>query len=270
LVMPVLMAHAQGVTDAPSFEVASIKVRTGPAGLPPPSSPDRYTQINASLRDLVLDAYGLQRYEVVGGPAWVAGSVRFDVAAKAPLVPTREQMRLMEQRLLAERFALRAHKETREMQTYVLRLARADGRLGGQLIRTPVDCDAIRADRTLDTSPAPSPAGGQPVCTSISMAIPSAGGGITLRHRASGVTVGDLAAWLSPYVGRTIVDRTGLAGDFDLDLAFSPGALAAAAPADEAASIFTALQEQLGLKLDSASGPVDVLVIDGAEMPTPD
>ena len=78
-----------------------------------------------------------------------------------------------------------------------------------------------------------------------------------------------MAAWLSQYAGRTVIDRTGLSGNFDIDLAFQPGADRAGAPV-EAVSLFTALEEQLGLKLESTKGPVDVILIENAEMPTPD
>lgn len=269
--MPVLTLEAQDVGNVLRFEVASIKERTV-AGGGPQSSPDRYTRSNVSLRDLIEDAYHLQRYEIVGGPEWITGSVRFDVNAKASFVPSAEQMRLMVQQLLAERFALRAHKERREMPIYVLHLARSDGRLGPQLSRTAVDCAAIEADRKRTGASAPLAlrADDRPLCGSFMRGKPGSSG-ITLHYQASGVASSELASWLSPYVGRAVVDRTGLMGDFDLDLAFNPDrAVAAAASLDAPVSIFTAIQEQLGLKLESTRGPVDVLVIDGAQLPTPD
>ena len=113
--------------DVLAFEAASIKVRTE-YGSPLPSSPDRYNRTNVSRRDLVIEAYGVQRYQVLGGPEWAAGTVRFDVIAKAAFVPSRPQMLQMVQRLLNERFSLRAHKEIREMPVYVLSIAREDQR----------------------------------------------------------------------------------------------------------------------------------------------
>jgi uncharacterized protein (TIGR03435 family) len=262
---------------SPAFDVASIKVRTVPPvpGGGPQSSPDRYTRINVSLRDLILDAYQLQSYQIVGGPDWLTGAVRFDVMAKASFVPSPEQMSLMVQRLLAERFAVSAHHETREMPTYLLRTVRNDGKLGAQLTRTTVDCEAIKADRaTRGTSPPPTASGGQPLCgTRVSVRHLSPGRS-TLRYQASGVSSGELAAWLSRSVPRTVVDRTGLTGMFDVDLTFNQDDLnASVAPGvaeAPAASVFTALQDQLGLKLESATGPVDVLVIDHVEHPTED
>ena len=271
LLMAVVSVGAQDAPNARTFEAASIKVRTAPGGALA-SSPDRYTHTNGSLRDLIEEAYHLQRYEIVGGPAWLTGSVRFDVIAKASFIPSPEQMRVMVQHLLAERFMLQVHRETREMPVYVLRLARTDGRLGTKLKRTTVDCTAIKADRarTGERAPLPLRPDDQPECASFQRAMPGPSG-ITLRYQASGLTIGELTAWLSPYVSRPVIDRTGLIGDFDLDLAFSPGEVAlAGAPADGPVVVFTALQEQLGLKLESAREPVEVLVVDSAQLPTPD
>jgi uncharacterized protein (TIGR03435 family) len=252
LVVPALGVHAQGAGDAQTFEVVSVKVRTEAGGGPNTSSPDRYNRLNTSLRGLVQDAYGLQPYEVAGGPEWATGAVRFDVMAKASSVPTRDQMRLMVQHMLRERFALRTHKETREMPTYVLRIARADGRLGDKLTKTTVDCAVAVAE-----------------CRPRQIARPRPGG-VQLQYQVKGIDSAEFARWLSPYLGRTVIDRTGLKGDFDFDLAFSPGGGNLGAPADENVSIFAALQEQLGLKVDADRGPVEVLIIDSAEMPTPD
>lgn len=270
LLLPGVAVGAQNVRSLPAFDVASIKIRTTP-GDGPAQSPDRYTRTNVSLRDLIGDAYRLQRFEIVGGPDWGTGSVRFDVSAKASSIPSPEQMRLMVRRLLAERFAVRVHKETREMPVYVLRLSRADGRLGKQLNKTSVDCVATEAERKrTGERPSPAQADASPVCGSFLRARPGAGG-ITLRYQASGTSSGELASWLSPYVTRTVIDRTGLTGALDLDLAFNPAAPVTSTPlGDEAVSVFTALQEQLGLKLDSSKEPVDVLVIDDAQLPTPD
>jgi uncharacterized protein (TIGR03435 family) len=263
--------NAQKVDDAPTFEVVSVKIRTERGGGLNTSSPDRYNRLNTSLRALIQDAYGLQPYEIAGGPEWVTGAVRFDVMAKASSVPSREQMRLMVQHMLRERFALRTHKESREMPIYVLRMARPDGRLGARLTRTPVDCATIEAERIRKNDSAllaPPRAGDRPVCRSLQTARPGASG-VTLHYQGSGIDSGEFAAWLSPYLGRAVIDRTGLSGDFDIDLAFNLGG-SPGAPVDETVSIFAALPEQLGLKIESERGPVDVLVIDRAEMPTPD
>ena len=221
-----------------------------------------------------MEAYGMQRYQVLGGPEWAAGTVRFDVMAKAAVVPSRQQMLQMVQHLLNERFSLRAHRETRELPVYVLNLARDDGRPGKQLTRTMVDCAVIRADRARKEGGDAGyllipPKGERPACGEIQTARPGGPNGLTLTYRAEGRTMTELSSWLSQYVGRTVLDRTGLMGEFDVEVSFHPGGERAGAPV-EAVSIFTAIQEQLGLKLDSSKGPVDVMIIDSAEMPTPD
>jgi hypothetical protein len=102
--------HAQDLRDAPAFEVASIKLR-GPGSPPPgaggPPSPDRYTRPNSSLRDLIQDAYGLQRFQIAGGPNWLTGPPRFEVTARAPFVPSAAQRALMVHRTLRPPRALR-------------------------------------------------------------------------------------------------------------------------------------------------------------------
>ena len=250
LLTAVLAVHAQTPGNTPTFEVVSVKVRTEPGGGPKPS-PDRYNRFNTSLRGIVQDAYGLQPFEIVGGPEWAAGSVRFDVMAKASTVPSREEMRLMVQQMLRDRFALRVHKETREMATYVLRMAREDGRLGAKLTKTTVDCATTECRPSL-------------------IARPRAGGAVTMQYQTRGTTTAELARWLAPYVGRAVIDRTGLAGEFDVDLAFDLSGPTVVSPVDESVSIFAAVSEQLGLKLESVRGPAEVLVIDNADMPTPD
>jgi uncharacterized protein (TIGR03435 family) len=262
--------HAQDAGNTSTFEIASIKANDlGSPG--PPSSPDRFARGNVSLRDLITEAYRLQRFEVVGGPDWIAGAVRFSVNAKASFTPSSEQMRVLVQHLLADRFALRTHTEIRELPVYMLRVARKDGRLGKQLTRTLVDCAAIKAERIRKGESAPRPSGldDRPVCTAFTIAQSSASG-ITLHYKVSSATSGDLADWLSPYLGRPVVDRTALTGDFDLDLAFNPGIGLSAAPGDDTVSIFVAIEEQLGLRLESDKAPVKVLVIDSAQLPTPD
>ena len=260
LILPSI-ANAQ---DALSFEVASIKVRTEPGGSLP-SSPDRFNRTNVSLVDLIAEAYGVQRYQVTDAPQWAARSVRFDVMAKAPFVPTRQQMLQMVQRLLSERFALRTRRDTRELPAYTLRIAREDQRTGKQLIRTNVACNG--GNPVLDGKKLR--ANGIPECGELHSARPGGSSGLTVMYRAGGQTITRFAAFLSQYAGRTVIDRTGLSGTFDIDLAFQPDADRAGAPVD-AVSIFTALEEQLGLKLEPTKGPVEVVVIESAEMPTPD
>jgi uncharacterized protein (TIGR03435 family) len=162
-------------------------------------------------------------------------------------------MKLMTRTLLADRFKLVVHGETREMPIYALVLARRDGTLGPQFHHSTVDCTASTARCGAGKT-----------------------GDFTMHGEA--IPMGQLLVGLLPWVDRFIVDRTGLTGIFDVDLQWTPGRLPPGAgppggppPVDpNRPSIFTAVQEQLGLKLESAKGPVDVLVIDHIERPTED
>ena len=156
---------------------------------------------------------------------------------------------------------------------YFLRPARRDGQLGKQISKTAVDCAAIRAERLRtgkDVEPSTDPSS-PPICTSFLRARPTANG-VALRYQTSGTSTGELAAWLSPYVGGSVVDDTALAGEFNVDLTFAPSTGPSPTPdaPNDASSIFTAMQEQLGLKLESGRAAVQVVVIDAVERPTPD
>lgn len=267
------VAAQSPASGALAFEAVSIKVRTtdGPG---PVQAPDRYAQTNTTFRVLVQDAFHLQSFQIVDLPQALVAPPRFDVAAKASFVPTKEQMAVMLQRMLAERFAFRAHMEKRQQSVYVLRLDRADARLGKQITRTTVNCETVKAEQVGNGNGSPrATVDDVPVCGSLMRAIPSPAG-MTLRYRASGVSSGDLADWLVPYVRRMVIDRTGLKGAFDVDLSFDPSSgqspSADSQPQIAAPSVFSALPEQLGLKLEPSTESVDVLVIDHAELPTPD
>jgi uncharacterized protein (TIGR03435 family) len=226
---------------------------------------------------LIRNAFQLQDFQISGGPAWL-GTDRFDIVAKAdgdiqpptpggPPAPTQ----LMLRGLLADRFKLVVHHETRELPIYVLALARSDRSLGPQLRFSQVDCAARALERGRAGAPTPGlpPLGERPVCGMRVGPGQMSGGGFPLSQ---------LTGALSPIVQRVVVDRTGLAGNYDIDLTWTPDQMPSGPrPADAPAlaaidpngpSIFTAIQEQLGLKLDSQRGPVEVLVIDRVERPT--
>ena len=227
--------------QSPSFEAASIKVNTSRGGNV--SMTTTGTQImgtNVPLLTLIQSAYQVQEYQIVNVPAW-ATVTRFDILASGDQLEV-ETARARLQKLLADRFALRARRDTREMPVYALVVARP-GVLGPQLKPTSVaDCH-----------------GGKQFCGT------SVGNGTV---RAVSVPMTALAATLSGFVGRTVVDRTGLSGSYDADFTWTSDPRRAPSPGDDGPSIFTALQEQLGLKLESQRGPVDVIVIDGVEPPT--
>jgi uncharacterized protein (TIGR03435 family) len=229
-------------TPGPAFEVASVKANgSGEAvmRLTAPPGTGRFEATNVSARLLILNAHGLRDFQLAGAPAWTE-SERFDVAGRAAASATRDEISAMLRTLLADRFRLRTHRDTREMPVYALVAASPDKRLG----------PALKVS-TAETRTRISP-------TSIS---------------AVSMTMARLALTLSVVVGRVVTDETGLPGTYDLELKFAPeGPLPPAAPpADpDAPSIFTALREQLGLRLDGRRGPVEVLVVDGIERPAPD
>jgi uncharacterized protein (TIGR03435 family) len=219
--------------------------------------------------------------QVVGGPEWI-DSERYDVIAKAEGRPTMSQVHAMLRTLLTERFALKTHTETRELPICALVLARVDGKLGEKLQPAGPDCRPISVPNGAPKPPPP-PGGG-----AIGPgALPPDDEGTGLRCGAlfgpGFVTVRDMpmsrfARDLTMLARRMVVDRTGLTGRFDIDVEFTPefrpqpppGAPEFPVPAGDGPSLFTALQEQLGLKLESTRGPVDMVVIDHAERPTPD
>jgi uncharacterized protein (TIGR03435 family) len=243
-----ILAPWTGLAQAPaggepklSFDVASIKPNnSGRLGGLSSFRAGRFTATNATLQQLILGAYAIQPFQLVGEPAWM-DTDRFDIIATTQAVQTPESLQLLLRSLLRERFALAAHNETRQLPVYRLVLARNDRTLGKRLVKSDVDC-------ALSRGKVPDP------CTSRS----SPG-----RFLGTAVLFNSFLRTLQSAVDRSIVDDTGLTGSYDVDLEW------ASQPDDPTTpSIFTALQEQLGVKLESARGPVDVLVIDHAEPPT--
>ena len=246
---------------APAFEVASVRSnKSGGVNTNFGIQGDTFTASNATLRELIRVAYGAREMELSSGQVWIE-SERFDIVAKGreQLRPARVPEELKQ--LLAERFALKVHNESREVLIYALMIARADGKPGAALQPVAVDrCAALIAQAMERSrkgqSPLPATPGQRIQCGMHFNPGIIQGGSIGL---------GALANRLSSLVGRQTVDRTGLTGTFDFDLTWA----ADAAPDSVGPSIFTALQEQLGLKLESARGPIDVLVIDQVRPLTP-
>ena len=253
--------------DVPTFEVTSIRPQTGEPGFIP-SSPNQFVNASATLKSLITWAWDIRDFQVDGGPDWV-DSERFDVSARSPRPVSEATMRLMVRRLLAERFQLRSRVESRQMQRYVLRTARADGSPGPGLKSAPINCAQVLAERF----GAPAPDGSvEPECAwRVGISPPVA------RMFADGAPIPQFAALLERFLRRKVVDATGLKGAYDIRLEFSsdqlpmagPPADAPAAQPRDGLSLVTALQDQLGLRLQSERGPVDVLVIESAQRPTP-
>jgi uncharacterized protein (TIGR03435 family) len=252
-----LLAVGLIAAQEPHFEVASLKRNTsGSSSTTMSDRPDGLVMENGTLRNLIFSAYKPQGTQLVGAPGWLTD--RYDLIAKASGPATSEQRAAMLRALLAERLQLRAHYEMREQPVFDLVLARRDRSLGPNVVRTDRDCAAAAAARDAGR-PAPelAPASnGAPPC-----GVRSNRG----EFLAGGLTMEGLARNLGSRAGRVIFDRTGLAGYYQVTLTFSPDP---AADAGDAPTLFTALQEQLGLKLEPSRAPLQTLVIDHVERPT--
>ncbi len=271
-----LRAQSSASTDRPTFEVASIKLNKSggrPQGLRVEPG-GRVTAFNVPLRLLISPAYRLTPAQIrliSGAPNWI-DSERYDLEAKAEGNFSEDKLVLMLQALLADRFKLKAHLETRQLPIYALVLAKA-GKTGPQLV-----------PHTDDAKCDPDPeGGGEPVSPNSDIPRAPCGGIRFLRVGermgvGASTTMGIFARNLSGSVDRSVVDRTGLRGEFDLTLEYTPelgqsgsepGVETSATDPSAPPGLSTALQEQLGLKLESATGPVEVLVIDHVEEPSP-
>jgi uncharacterized protein (TIGR03435 family) len=257
-----------GSAQAPGalqFEVASIKPNKSDS---PVQNVDmqpggRLTVTNFPLNDMIRLAFGtpqaLAPNQLSGGPSWAA-SDRFDIVAKAEGNPSREQILLMLRTLVTERFKLKVHSETRVLAMYALVLARGDGRLGPRIRLSNID--------NIDCSTPSTREQVAPPCQVRQAPASRTGRAVTMAQVARSL-VGGVG-------GLPVLDHTGLAGRFDFDLEWTPDQplrLPPNAPNlppidPNGPSIFTAVKEQLGLKLESTKGPVDVLVIDHAEHPS--
>ena len=271
LVGAAVVVFAAGQSPRPSFEAASIKANKSSTPLVRLSTPTgRLSGLNVTLALLIRNAYQLPEFRVVGGPAWIDVD-RFDVEATAGAAVSADQIRAMTRTLLEDRFHLKAHMETRELPIYVLSFARRDAKLGDQIKPSGVECRPVTPPPGAPPAPPPPPG---PAPTGVqqcpSMLTP---GHISFRK----LTIARFAGALSIFVSRDIVDKTNLSGEFDLDLHWlpdqmpSPSSFRLLSPIDSTAPpLFTAIQEQLGLKLEPSRGPVEVLVIDGVEKPIED
>jgi bla regulator protein blaR1 len=289
-------SNAQEQTTAPpapapetelKFEVTSVK-KSGPPGqgiIPFRLQGGRFSVGQMTVTSLVTLAYGIQRFQLVGGPSWM-NTDRFDINAISEDVPfqptppgTPNRMQLLVRTLLKERLALVTHNETRELPLSYLVMAREDRKLGERLRPFTIDCRALMADRAKaakegapPTPPAPLKPGEIPPCGMM--------GGLG-RITAGSMSLANFAQMLGSMLNRPIYDRTNLTGTFDIQLEYTPDQMpqippgvtlppGLTLPSPDGPSLNTALQEQLGLKLDATRGPVDVLVIDSVEQPTPD
>ena len=282
----------------PIFEVAS--VRPSPPGDPAnplsaiptlgPQPGGRFTAAFVPLWALISTAWELPDFRIVGGNKELMNT-KYHIAARVAgtTLGAKEMLPLM-RNLIVERFQLKFHVEPREMSHYDLVLARRDGRLGPELKPTKSDCskaDELNAQRAAAlargdlTAVVPKP--GEFLSCTIAPNV--AGGPANLSLHGDGQEIKILVDLLSQFTGKHVRDRTGLTGLYDFDMKLdmpalmrltqkmgmdAPAAALASLPQVEGSSVMTALSEQLGLKLESTRGPVDVLVIDSISAPTQD
>ncbi len=225
----------------PAFEAASVKPNTSGERRQSQRTDGRiYRATNVPARTLILQAYGLMfdGFRLVGAPDWT-NFERYDVTATMPENTDPTQMRPLLRALLADRFKLVTHTEVRDSPAYALVFARKDKRLGPNLRASSADCGSKQSD---------------PEACHLSI-------GEEIKGR--GQSMDSLARTLLQFVGRTVVDQTGLAGNFDFEIRASE-----LAGDEQLPSIFTAITEQLGLKLESTRAPVELVVVDSMDRAT--
>lgn len=238
----------QEVPPRAAFEVASVKRHSfaGPSpGMGTSISGPRVTIRGTSVTFIIMRAYDVKAYQIVGGPDWIAGrglDFLYDIDAKAEgeATPTPDQMRHMLQTFLSERFELRLHRENKEMPVFALRVAAGGSKL--KVSAADVPSTTLRPGATLN------------------------------RLTVAKAAMTQLALSLSSFAGRPVFDETGLTGTYDYQLEWTrelPSGLAATnGPDAEAPSLVTALREQLGLRLEPDRRLVEVLVVDHLAMPS--
>lgn len=272
--------HAQAPdmsVGSAAFDVSSVKRQQGNQGrgrgiTVQPGG--RFLAPSATTRELVAAAYGVQDNQILGGPGWT-GTDRFEVAATTNADVVLGAARAMLRTLLADRFHFAAHVEKRELPVYVLELARQDRRLGAQLRQAAAACSPPTGPRNVPMPPPPPPpppvAGRVLSLDAPPLPCPSmVFDNVTSGHWSiRSWPIERLAQRLTGTLGRTVIDRTGLEGAFDIDLTYGAQtpAVESAAPTDIPA-LTTAMREQLGLRLDATRAPIDVLVIDRVEQPS--
>ena len=271
----------------PQFEAASIKQAEATTYRPTSGflrtcrapDPGRFTCSGSSLWELVIDAYGVKSYQV-SGPDWM-NTLRFDIVAKVPAGATPEQLKIMLRRLLADRFQMTVHRESREVQGFALEVG-----ANGLKLKEIKDDDSPKQPSQADVSaarnssqqivqailkgdpPPPMPAGG-------AMAVTLRG---VYHYMSNGGDISRLAAALSGQLGHPVVDETGLTGNYNITLAFgadpTPPSLESMggerptgmdSNLEPAPSVFKAVQTELGLKLEPKKVPAEIVVVDKAE-----
>ena len=277
--LPQASAQEQQSANAPrlSFEVATIKPnRASDNNRMVRVTPGNFSVVGMPLKELIRFAYDLKSdAQLIGGPGWV-NSDRFDIEAKEDETQTQalnklpppemsKQVRMMLQSLLADRFGLKVSHTTRELPVYALVIAKGGPKL------TPTTTPPI-------VPPGDQPPGGDPAKKTFNRGIRMAGNGDLTGMAATTAFLADVLSRQPELGNRLVEDKTGLTGEYDWTLKWTPAPMDSSSSAEGAAppagdpstpSLFTALQEQLGLKVEPQKDAVDILVIDHVEQPSP-
>ncbi|HWC96280.1 MAG TPA: TIGR03435 family protein [Candidatus Sulfopaludibacter sp.] len=276
MVLWFLLQNAAGV---PAFEAASVKPAGPGRGLGPlrggpgTNSPGQLSG-TATLRTLLIRAYDLKAYQIAG-PAWLE-TERYDLVAKIPAGSSREQVALMLQALLAERFHVATHREKKELPIYALVVGKGGSRLKESPTEGPSGGANPRLVRGADGFP--EIAAGSSVDRSYEVVV-GGSDGIVYKLWARRETMQQFADRLSSHLNRAVLDRTGMTGSYDFSLSWTieaGGVPRTDPPPDEidmhpgpvgapGESIFSAVQAQLGLKLETGKGPLEILTVDRAD-----
>jgi uncharacterized protein (TIGR03435 family) len=299
------LALAQNPDRSLTFDVASIKpaaqqpmgrMMMGTRGGPGTSDPGQVRFMNMSLDLLIANAYDVKTYQI-SGPSWMGGA-RFDVTAKVPEGATKEQYQVMLQNLLADRFKLVAHKEKKQLPIYALMIGKGGPKLkesaaapadAGEPKGPPPDPQAMGRDG--DPKPQAMGKDGFPKPPAGARGMMAMFNGHGFRIQANQTTTTRITEMLADLLGRPVIDETALKAQYDFTLDFSPegltmmrgvpmpmgpppGGMAGGGPdsgreggreAESGPTIFSAVQEQLGLKLESRKGPVELIVVESVE-----
>lgn len=274
-----IRGHAQAPAAEAAFEVVSIRPHLAPNG-PGTTFTTMNQRPNGSLTMsrvpvmmiLSLAYQPLNPADMIGLPDWASRDF-YDISATASLQnPSVEARMQMLRAMLADRFHLQAHRERRELPSFDLLVTRGDGKLGSGLVPAATDCNEVLAARRKEAEAVARAGGPPPPPQRLDPDAPPACMLVGMPNGLRGeMTIPTLASMLRSPAGRVVVDKTGLAGwyrvtlNYDLPASSSLGRLA---PSDDAPSVFTALREQLGLKLEPSHTERDVLVIDRLERPT--
>ena len=265
LICSLAFAASLAFAQKPAFEVVTIKpapppwaqgMRMGSCGGPGSNDPGHWKGENLSLSDLVVTAYNLKRYQFSGLP-WM-NDVRFDIQAKVPPGATRDDLKLMLQGMLEERFKLATHHETKEMSGFELVAAKNGPKLK-------------EADPPAPPAEGPRAPGGPLKLGPDGYPVLTGGAGMAMmngraRWQNSQCTAEAIASMLASQTGRPVTDATGLKGKYNVSMFWaSDSRNSSESDADPGPTIYTAVQEQLGLKLESKKVAVDILVVDIAE-----